>query len=238
MHFPLLPTVFRTVCTEELRGDILLFRPFARSCTSSSNDRRLPPPSFLTGGLQRRTIRSSEHDLARDFWSRGKRRVSSVSAAASSGARSAEWLLCEDPLLRHAERLVLFGDLHVREASLSTSLHALEFVREVCEGTARSLELASSNARPWTETPFSGGLLQQSPPRTSAPLQRAHPQAQASAKAEKTVAVFLGDFWHSRVERNLHWGVLRPVLEFWREWKVPVRTPEQCAACWKALRGL
>ncbi|CDJ53119.1 hypothetical protein, conserved [Eimeria brunetti] len=127
-----------------------------------------------------------------------------VLGTAAEGAGNAHnlWDECTNPLLAQIDRFVLFSDLHVSDATLPTCLDALKLVQQTCKrhgspvGTSKQENLTAANARRGKDT----SKLQDTP----------------------AVAVFLGDFWHSRIERHLHWGLLRPIFEFWEQWDVPV----------------
>lgn len=123
------------------------------------------------------------------------------SSPAPGPADPGVWDEIESPFLSQVDRFVLFGDLHVSDATLNTCLDALALVQQTCKRHSNILPKIS--AGPKRPGPLDGSET----PRTH----KSH-----------AVAVFLGDFWHSRVERHLHWGLLRPLLEFWEQWDVPV----------------
>ncbi|CDJ33230.1 uncharacterized protein EMH_0052900 [Eimeria mitis] len=112
------------------------------------------------------------------------------------------WDECTSPLLAQVDRFVLFGDLHVSDATLPTCLDALSLVQQACKRHSSSVGTGKQKELTAVAAPSGEGIqkLQERP----------------------AAAVFLGDFWHSRVERHLHWGLLRPVLEFWEQWDIPV----------------
>ncbi|CDI84406.1 hypothetical protein, conserved [Eimeria praecox] len=131
---------------------------------------------------------------------RDSTRMSSVPDVAT--AEHNLWDECTNPLLAQIDRFVLFGDLHVSDATLPTCLDALSLVQQACKrhstcGTTGKQKDLTAVAAPCGEVTSDF----QEPP---------------------AAAVFLGDFWHSRIERHLHWGLLRPVLEFWEQWDIPV----------------
>lgn len=134
-----------------------------------------------------------------------QRRLAAVNRLASApniaAADQGMWAEYECPLLSQIDRFVLFADLHVSDATLHTCLDALALVQRTCKGHSN----ISVNGP--AELKHSVGVGGESTPI---------PQPSPAA------AVFLGDFWHSRVERQLHWGLLRPLLEFWEQWDVPV----------------
>lgn len=127
----------------------------------------------------------------------GSTRLSSVPDAATAG--HSLWDECTNPLLAQVDRFVLFGDLHISEATLPTCLDALSLVQHSCKRHTTFVRTASRKVH---DPPSGEGNLK--------------------TQELPAAAVFLGDFWHSRIERNLHWGLLRPVLEFWEQWDVPV----------------
>ncbi|OEH79272.1 smc domain-containing protein [Cyclospora cayetanensis] len=146
----------------------------------------------------------------------------SATSATSSAATSANpatasdglWDECSNPLVGQADRFVLFGDLHVSDATLDTCLEALAFVQKTCKRHSSVVPLPSAN-----KVHREAAKRRCKEATTKIPSSRG--KAQLTASSTPAVAVFLGDFWHSRVERHLHWGVLRPVLEFWRQWDIP-----------------
>lgn len=108
------------------------------------------------------------------------------------------------PIAAEADRFVLFGDLHMSEATVNTCLDALSLVQQTCKRQCTSL--GTVHQKGFRPVAVESG--ERNPKPRDAP----------------TVAVFLGDFWHSRVEKHLHWGLLRPLLEFWEQWDIPVRS--------------
>lgn len=129
-------------------------------------------------------------------------RLPGIPDCARATAGHSLWDECTIPLLTQVDRFVLFGDLHVSEATLPTCLDALSLVQQACKRQSTS-DSAGYQKKP---TAVAGRGK----------------EGNSESQETPAVAVFLGDFWHSRIERHLHWGLLRPVLEFWEQWDVPV----------------